>query len=237
MLLGVMACGPAAAAKVRLCQGQEQAYEQVKPTATTLEVNAALFSAADKGCTELARRLLKDGASLQARDRLGATPLSRAAKAGEAEIVDLVPAEQRGDRCAQPRRIDGALPRGRGRQPIGRRGAPRGMAPTSICRDAAASRRLPPPPSWAAPHSSASCSRRVPTPRPSTAPARRRSATRPAAAFPPSCGLLDHGVDPNARYGNDLTALMWAAGYRGSRHGRRGRNHHVAHRARRAHRR
>ena len=25
--------------------------------------------------------------------------------------------------------------------------------------------------------------------------------------------LLDHGVDVNARYGNDLTALMWAAGY------------------------
>ena len=25
--------------------------------------------------------------------------------------------------------------------------------------------------------------------------------------------MLDHGVDVNARYGNDLTALMWAAGY------------------------
>ena len=25
--------------------------------------------------------------------------------------------------------------------------------------------------------------------------------------------LLDHGVDVNAKYGNDLTALMWAAGY------------------------
>ena len=37
---------------------------------------------------------------------------------------------------------------------------------------------------------------------------------RRGAAFPPSCELLlDHGVDVNARYGNDLTALMWAAGY------------------------
>jgi uncharacterized protein len=25
--------------------------------------------------------------------------------------------------------------------------------------------------------------------------------------------LLDHGVDVNARYGNELTALMWTAGY------------------------
>jgi ankyrin repeat protein len=25
--------------------------------------------------------------------------------------------------------------------------------------------------------------------------------------------LLDHGIDVNAKYGNDLTALMWSAGY------------------------
>ena len=37
---------------------------------------------------------------------------------------------------------------------------------------------------------------------------------RQAKAFPRSSRLLlDHGVDVNARYGNDLTALMWAAGY------------------------
>ena len=57
--------------------------------ATTLEVNAALFSAADKRCVALARRLLADGASLKARDRFGATPRSRAAKFGDVEIVDL----------------------------------------------------------------------------------------------------------------------------------------------------
>ena len=36
----------------------------------------------------------------------------------------------------------------------------------------------------------------------------------PRAASTISCGrLLDAGVDARARYGNDLTALMWAAGH------------------------
>ena len=45
----------------------------------SIEVNATLFSAADKGCADLAKRLLDAGASLEARDRLGSTPLGRAA--------------------------------------------------------------------------------------------------------------------------------------------------------------
>ena len=39
-------------------------------------VEPVLFSAADKGCEPLARRLLAAGASVQARDRLGAMPLA-----------------------------------------------------------------------------------------------------------------------------------------------------------------
>ena len=36
----------------------------------------------------------------------------------------------------------------------------------------------------------------------------------PAKGFPAIVQLLlDHGVDVNARYGHDLTALMWTAGY------------------------
>ena len=47
-----------------------------------------------------------------------------------------------------------------------------------------------------------------------TRPARRRSSMRPALGFTSIVGrLLDAGVDVNARYGNDLTALMWAAGF------------------------
>ena len=57
--------------------------------ASTVEVNSMLFSAADKGCIDLVKLLLSEGASLEARDRLGARPLARAASAGEIEIVRL----------------------------------------------------------------------------------------------------------------------------------------------------
>ena len=70
-LLGAASISPAPAAKLRVCQTQEQTYEQIKPTATTLEVNAALFSAADKRCVALARRLLADGRIIE-----GARPAS-----------------------------------------------------------------------------------------------------------------------------------------------------------------
>ena len=76
-------------ANEKVCRAQEQRYEQIEKLASSIEINSALFSAADKGCVELAARLLDIGASLQARDRLGFTPLSRAAVSGQAEIVTL----------------------------------------------------------------------------------------------------------------------------------------------------
>ena len=67
----------------------EQRYEQIQRGASTVEINAMLFSAADKGCLDLAKLLLSEGASLEARDRLGAKPLARAAS----------PARSRSLRC------------------------------------------------------------------------------------------------------------------------------------------
>ncbi|HUS97156.1 MAG TPA: ankyrin repeat domain-containing protein, partial [Hyphomicrobiaceae bacterium] len=87
--LAPMASTTAAAANVRICQGQEQAYEQIKRSAGPIEINAALRGAAGKGCLTLARRVLDDGGSLEARDRFGAAALSLAAKAGHDEIVAL----------------------------------------------------------------------------------------------------------------------------------------------------
>jgi uncharacterized protein len=53
-------------------------------------VSSTLFSAADGNCIGLATELLDYGASVDARDRLGARPLSHAARFGHLETVDLL---------------------------------------------------------------------------------------------------------------------------------------------------
>ncbi|MET0639693.1 MAG: ankyrin repeat domain-containing protein, partial [Hyphomicrobium sp.] len=78
-----------ASARNRVCQEQEQRYEQIKLNATSLEINAALSAAADKGCIDVAVQLLDGGASLASRDRQGETPLTHAAKSGHADILEL----------------------------------------------------------------------------------------------------------------------------------------------------
>ena len=204
---------PVAAAKVRVCQSLEQAYEQIKPTATTLEVNAALFSAADKRCVALARRLLTDGASLRARDRFGAMPLSRAAKAGDVEIVDLF-LEHGADINA--RDLDGSTALYVAAE-AGRHTA----VETLIAH--AADVNLPGR-SGITPIAAAAYGGDEPLVHlllDKGADANAGDATGKTAicyaagrGFPPVVRrLLDSGVDPNRRYGNDLTALMWAAGY------------------------
>ena len=73
----------------KVCRLVEQRYEQIEKGANSIEINATLFSVAEKGCKELAQHLLDAGASLEARDRFGIQPLGRAAAAGQGEIVAL----------------------------------------------------------------------------------------------------------------------------------------------------
>ena len=89
--ISCLALFPAGAfANAKVCRSQEQRYEQIERQPSSIEMNAALFSAADKGCLDLVKRLIEAGASVEARDRLGAKPLARAAAAGEPEIVALL---------------------------------------------------------------------------------------------------------------------------------------------------
>ena len=39
-------------ANEKVCRAQEQRYEQIEKLASSIEINSALFSAADKGCVE-----------------------------------------------------------------------------------------------------------------------------------------------------------------------------------------
>jgi ankyrin repeat protein len=72
------------------CQGLSRRLEIAKPQVSAMEVSLTLFSAVDGNCIDLATKLLDEGASLDARDRLGARPLSHAAKSGHLQMVDLL---------------------------------------------------------------------------------------------------------------------------------------------------
>ena len=78
------------AADPERCQGLARRYEIAKPQITAMEVSLTLFAAVDANCLDLTTQLLDQGASLDARDRLGARPLSHAAKSGHLQMVDLL---------------------------------------------------------------------------------------------------------------------------------------------------
>jgi ankyrin repeat protein len=84
------AASVAHAADPERCQGLGRRYEIAKPQITAMEVSLTLFAAVDANCLDLTTQLLDQGASLDARDRLGARPLSHAAKSGHLRIVDLL---------------------------------------------------------------------------------------------------------------------------------------------------
>lgn len=72
------------------CRVLDRKFEISKPQITAIEVSLTLFAAADGNCVELATQLLDRTASVDARDRLGARPLSHAARSGHIEMVDLL---------------------------------------------------------------------------------------------------------------------------------------------------
>jgi ankyrin repeat protein len=84
------AVSAAHAADPERCQGLSRRYEIAKPQITAMEVSLTLFSAVDANCVDLVTRLLDQGASVDARDRLGARPLSHAARSGHLQTVELL---------------------------------------------------------------------------------------------------------------------------------------------------
>src|ERR1700733_3033766 len=202
----------ACAADSERCQALSRRYEEAKPQITAIEVSLTLFAAVDANCIDLATKLLDQGASVDARDRLGARPLSHAARSGHLQLVDLllsrgapIDARNLADATALFFAAEGShisiaqqlIERGADVKLTGRSGvspiAAAAYAGNDIIFDAllahGADERAPddtgkPPIVYAA----------------------------AGARFEIVKRLLARNIDVNARYRNDLTLLMWASG-------------------------
>jgi uncharacterized protein len=206
------AASAALAAESQRCQEVGRKFRTERAEITAIEVSSTLFSAADADCKDLAMELLDYGASVDARDRLGARPLGHAAKSGHLEMVDLLlahgaPIDARNlagatalYAAAEAGHVDVALrlmDRGADVKLTGRSGISPVAAAAYAGSDAiveallthGADERLPddtgkPPIVYAAARAHLDIVKR----------------------------LLARNIDINARYPNDLTLLMWASG-------------------------
>ena len=202
----------ACASDAERCRGLDNRFRVEKAQLSAIEVSLALFSAADENCTSLATELLDGGASVDARDRFGARPLSHAARNGHLQMVDLLLAR---GAPINARNLAGAtalyFAAERGRVEVARRLIDRGadvnltgrsgISPVAASAYAgsdaivemllahgadehAADETGKPPIVYAAARAKLDIVRR----------------------------LLARNIDVNARYANDLTLLMWAVG-------------------------
>lgn len=209
----VVATGAARAQSTDVCGELQRRVDASKQAATAIEISNFLFNASDRNCLAVATELLDGGASVDARDRFGSRPLSRAARFGNEAIADLLlargaPIDARNlsgatalfmaldnDRGALARHLvergaDVTLPGHSNVTPL--------MAAAYHGDDTTAELLLA---------KGANADARDDTGKSAAVYAAARAATALVAR------LLDHRIDVNARYGNDLTLLMWAAGY------------------------
>ncbi|SDS72935.1 ankyrin repeat domain-containing protein [Bradyrhizobium canariense] len=200
------------AADSERCRELGHKFEIRKPQITAIEVSLTLFSAADGNCTDLATQLLDQGASLDARDRMGARPLSHAAKSGHLEMVDLLLAR---GAPINARNLAGATA-----LYYAAEGGHGSVVQRLIERGADVNLRGP---SGVSPVAAAAYAGRdsiVKTLLAQGADGRMPDDTgKPPAVYAAASGRLDivkqllaGNTDINARYANDLTLLMWASG-------------------------
>lgn len=200
------------AAESDACRDNRLRFETIKPQISAIEVSLTLFSAVDKNCLDLATKLLDHGASIDARDRFGARPLSHAARFGHLPVVDLLlargaPIDARnlagatalyfaidGDNTAVAQRL---IERGADVNLAGRGG----VTPLAVAayrgNDGIAEALL-----------ARGADDRV-----------ADDTGKPPIVYAAAAGwsdvvtrLLARNVDVNARHANDLTLLMWACG-------------------------
>ncbi len=211
LIAGLSAASAAHAADSERCRELNRKYELSKAQITAIEVSLTLFSSADGNCVNLATALLDQGASVDARDRLGARPLSHAARSGHLEMLDLLLAR---GAPIDARDLNGATAlyyaAERGHSPIVQRLIERGADVKLTGK------------SGVSPIAAAAYAGRdsiVAMLLAHGADGRALDDTgKPPVIYAAASGRLDivkqllGGGDLNARYANDLTLLMWASG-------------------------
>jgi ankyrin repeat protein len=212
VMIAALAVAPAARADSERCQGLSRRFEIAQPQITAMEVSLTLFSAVDGNCIDLATKLLDQGASVDARDRLGARPLSHAARSGHLQMVDLLLARgapinarnlagatalyfaAEGSQISIVRRL---IERGADVKLTGRSGSSPVAAAAYAGNDVIVEALL-----------AAGADERTPD-----------ETGKPPIVYAAAGARLDivkrllaRNIDINARYPNDLTLLMWASG-------------------------
>ena len=184
----------------------------------SLQINNLLFEAARKGCVNSLDALFKAGASRLARDRMGNTPLAIAARAGRFSLVQALLLSAAPDEAAQIDRANvlGSTPLIQALQ-ASRTEVAKALIEAGARVDAVNAQ-------GETALSAAAFTANVELAmlllahkaEPDTIDATGKSVIVYAAArgaAPLVEALLDAGVEVNARYRADLTALMWAAGH------------------------
>lgn len=211
-LASVVAGAPLAANPLE-CREMTQRYNAGKRDLIERQVSVYFLQAAGKGCLDLVRDLVKDGASIRAKQRDGSTPLHQAVKVPRPDVARLL-LDLGAD--IEARDLTGATPLYNAID-AGRFGAvdlliERGANPDGPGKSAAS------PLIVAAfnGHERIVALLLERKADPNFADNTGKSAMVYAAARGFTAiveRLLAAGVDANRRYGNDLTALMWAAGH------------------------
>jgi ankyrin repeat protein len=187
-------------------------YEDLKSHISAIEVSLTLFSAVDANCTGLVADLIDHGASVDARDRFGAKPLSHAARFGHLPTVDLLLGR---GAPIDARNLAGAtalyMAVENNRTPVAQRLIERGADVNLPGRSGVT------PVSAAAFRGNDSLvevllARGAGDREPDQTGKTPIVYAAAAARFDVVKRLLARNIDVNARYANDLTLLMWSSG-------------------------
>ncbi len=211
-LLVCVAAAAAGAAESERC-GELSSEAAAASDMDSRQISLALFKAADLDCAALVERLLGQGASVHARDRLGRTALIHAARAGASASARVL--LDRGAPVDQPQ-LNGSTPLF-----VAAEADKADIAELLLAADADINilGRSGLSPLAAAAFNADDRMALLLLDRGADATVADRTGKTPilyAAARGRAVlvgRMLDQGIDPNQRYAHELTALMWAAGH------------------------